>query len=42
MVQIESPSTPECQEGVPIQGGQQSEGHKVVLHGKEEYYNGHL
>ena len=29
MVQVEAPSTPECQEGVPRQGGQSSEEHKV-------------
>ena len=27
MVQIEAPSTPECQEGVPSQGGQHREEH---------------
>ena len=30
MVQIEAPSTPECQEGVPSQGGQHREEHSVV------------
>ena len=29
MVQMEAPSTPECQEGVPSQGGQHREEHRV-------------
>ena len=29
MIQIEAPSTPECQEGVPSQGGQHREEHKT-------------
>ena len=32
MVQREAPSTPECQEGVPSQGGQQREEHNEVHH----------
>ena len=32
MVQVEAPSTPECQEGVPSQGGHQREEHRVVHH----------
>ena len=32
MVQIEAPSTPECQEGIPSQGGQHREEHCVVQH----------
>ena len=42
MVQIESPSTPECQEGVPIQGGEQREDHRVVHHVQEGHYQEHL
>ena len=38
MVQIESLSTPECQEGVPSPGGQQEEEHRLVLHVQLEYY----
>ena len=30
MVQIEAPSTPECQEGIPSQGGQRRKEHRVV------------
>ena len=43
MVQIEAPSTPECQEGVPSQGGQHMEEHSasVVHHVQEEHYEGH-
>ena len=33
MVQIEAPSTPECQEGVPSQGG-----HSVVHHVQVQHY----
>ena len=32
MVQIEALSTPDCQEGVPSQGGQHREEHSVVHH----------
>ena len=32
MVLIEAPSTPECQGGVPSQGGQHREEHRVVHH----------
>ena len=42
MVQIEAPSTPECQEGVPSQGGHQREEHRVVHHVQEEHYEGHI
>ena len=31
MVQIEAPSTPECQEGVPSQGGQHREEHSTAV-----------
>ena len=41
MVQIEVPSTPECQEGVPSQGGLHMEEHSVVHHVQEEHYEGH-
>ena len=40
MVQIEAPSTPECQEGVPSQGGQHREEHSVVQHVQVEHYQG--
>ena len=40
MVQIEAPSTPECQEGVPSQGGQHREEHSVVHHVQVEHYQG--
>ena len=40
MVQIEALSTTECQEGVPSQGGQQREVHRVVHHAQVEYYEG--
>ena len=39
MVQIEAPSTPECQEGVPSQGGQHREEHSVVHHVQVEHYH---
>ena len=35
MVQIKALSTPECQEGVPSQGGQRREEHRVVHHDQE-------
>ena len=38
MVQIEAPSTPECQEGVPSPGGQRREEHRSVHHVQVEYY----
>ena len=38
MVQREAPSTPECQEGVPSQGGQHREEHSVVQHVQVEHY----
>ena len=40
MVQIEAPSTPECQEGVPSQGGQHREEHSVVQSVEVEHYQG--
>ena len=40
MVQIEALSTPECQEGVQSQGGQQREEHMVVHHVHVEHYQG--
>ena len=40
MVQRETLSTPECQEGVPSQGGQQREEHRVVHYDQEEHYQG--
>ena len=40
MVQIEAPSTPECQEGVPSQGGQHREEHSVVHHVQVEHCEG--
>ena len=40
MVQIEAPSTPECQEGVPSQGGQHREEHSVVHHVQVDHYQG--
>ena len=42
MVQIEAPSNPECQEGVPSQGGHQKEEQRVVHHVQEEHYEGHI
>ena len=42
MVQIEAPRTPECQEGIPSQGGQRREEHRVVHHVQEEHYQGNL
>ena len=42
MVQIEAPSTPECQEGIPSQGGQLWEEDRVVHHVKEEHYQGNF
>ena len=41
MVQIEAPSTPECQEGVPSQGGQHREEQSVDHHVQVEHYQGH-
>ena len=41
MVQIEAPNTPECQEGVPSQGGQHREEHSVDHHVQVEHYQGH-
>ena len=41
MVQREAQSTPEeCQEGVPSQGGQQGEEHRVVHYNHIEHYKG--
>ena len=42
MVQIQALSTTECQEGVPSQGGQQREEHRVVHHVQVEHYEGHF
>ena len=42
MVQVEAPSTPECQEGVLSQGGHQREEHRVVHHVQEEHNEGHI
>ena len=42
MVQVEAPSTPECQEGVPSQGGHQREEHRVVHCVQEEHNEGHI
>ena len=42
MVQREALSTPECQEGVPIQVRQQREEHRVVHHDQVEHYQGQL
>ena len=39
MVKIEDLSDPECQEGVPFQGGHQREDHRVVHHVQ---YEGHF
>jgi len=41
MVQIEAPSTPECQEDIPSQGGKHREEYMVVYHDQEEHYEGH-
>ena len=38
MVQIEAPSTPECEEGILFQEGQGREEHRVVHHVHEEHY----
>ena len=40
MVQIEAQITPECQERVLSQGGQQREEHRVVYHAQVEHYEG--
>ena len=40
MVRIEAPITPECQEGVLSQGGQQREEHSVVHPVQEEHDQG--
>ena len=42
MVQIEAPRTPECQEGIPRQGGQCREEDGVVHHVQEERYQGNI
>ena len=42
MVQIEALSIPECQEGIPSQGGQLWEEDGVVNHVQEEHYQGNL
>ena len=42
MVQVEASSTPECQEGVPSQGGHQKEEQRVVHHVQEEHFEGHI
>ena len=42
MVQVEAPSTPEYQEGVPSQGGNQREEHMVVHCVQEENNEGHI
>ena len=39
-VQIEAPNTPECQEGVTSQGGQQREEHRVIQQVQVEHYEG--
>ena len=41
-VQVEAPSTPECQEGVLSQGGHQREEHRVVHRVQEEHNEGHI
>ena len=38
MVQMEAPSTPECQEGVPSQGGEWVEKNRVVHHVQVKQY----
>ena len=38
MVQREALSTPECQEGVPSQGGQQREEHRLFQHAQVKHY----
>ena len=40
MVQMEALSTPDSQEGVQSQGGQQREEYRVVHHVQVEYYQG--
>ena len=42
MVQVEASSTPECQEGVPSQGGHQREEHRVVHCVQEVHNEGHI
>ena len=42
MVQVEAPSTPKCQEGVPSQGGHQRKEHRVVLQVQEEHSEGQI
>ena len=42
MVQIEAPSTPDCQEGVQSPGGQQDEEHRVVYHVQGKQYQRHF
>ena len=42
MVQVEAPSDPECQEGVPSQGGHQREEHRVAHRVQEEHNEGHI
>ena len=37
-----APSTPECQEGVPREGGQQREEHRIVHHVQTEHHQVHL
>ena len=41
-VQVEAPSTPECQEGIPSQGGHQREEQRVVQRVQEEHNEGHI
>ena len=41
-LQVEAPSTPECQEGVPSQGGHQREEQRVVHRVQEEHNEGHI
>ena len=42
MVQIEAPSTPDCQEGVPSPGGQQDEEDMVVHNVQGKQYQRHF
>ena len=40
MVQLEAPSTPDCQEGIQSQGGQHREEQRAVHHVQDEQYKG--
>ena len=42
VVQVEAPSTPEFQEGIPSQGGHQREEQRVVQCVQEEHNEGHI